>query len=478
MNDVVLICGAGPTGLVLALWLTKIGIKVRLIDKASSPGTTSRALVIHARTLEFYQQLGIADEVVERGFRFPTLNLWVSHVRRAKISIGEIGQHASPFPYIIVFPQDKHEEYLIAKLRDLGVEVERSTELVDFSQNEDGVRAKMKRTSGEIEEYEAAYLAGCDGARSIVRSKLHTGFEGSTYPDIFYVADIEGSGPVLNGELHVSLDEAQFLAVFPLKQIGHGRLIGVIRANENESPARWEDVNPRLLKEMEVKVDKVNWFSTYHVHHRVASHFRDRRIFLAGDAGHIHSPVGGQGMNTGIGDAVNLAWKLGDVLKGRSRPTLLDSYEPERIRFARELVRTTDRAFILVTSTSRLARFVRLNLVPRFVPLFVKFQFVKRFLFRRISQTGITYRHSHFNTGRAGSLCGGDRLPWVESVDNFAPLSSLDWQIHVYGDKRVNGDGKKVFNFQWNSEMAEKGLKENVTYLIRPDGYIGSILEA
>lgn len=455
----VLIAGAGPTGLVLALWLTKIGIQVRIIDKASEKETTSRALIIHARTLEFYRQLQIADDIIAAGFRFPALNLWVNHIQHAKIKISDIGQGSTPFPYIIILPQDQHEKILTEKLKALGVIIERGTELINFEQNDKTVTAQVKLANNEIETLTADYLAGCDGAHSIIRKKIDVGFEGSTYPHLFYVADVAGHGPALNGELHVSLDKSEFMAFFPLKEQGHARLIGVIREDQKKEPT-WDDVNPRLLKEMAVTIEKIKWFSTYRVHHRVASHFQKERVFILGDASHIHSPLGGQGMNTGIGDAVNLAWKLGDVLKKKLGADLLATYETERIGFARQLVKTTDRAFRFISNDGKLARFVRTKLAPVILPRLFKFSRTGRFIFRRISQTGISYR------GRQ------DRLPWIESVDNYKSLQSLDWQIHVYGGRQVTSE-YAVHYFSWNEEMKRKGLEKNRPYLIRPDGHIG-----
>jgi hypothetical protein len=249
----------------------------------------------------------------------------------------------------------------------------------------------------------------------------------------------------------------------------------------------WDDVSKRVIEWMHLNVKRVNWFSTYRVHHRVADSFRKGRVFLLGDAAHVHSPVGGQGMNTGIGDAINLAWKLAAVLHGRADRALLDTYEPERIAFARRLVATTDRAFTGVTSPGALARFVRLRIVPRLMPIFFKLNAARRLMFRTVSQTEINYRGSALSEGRAGSVHGGDRLPWMRiqsnaaDKDNFAPLTSLDWQVHIYGDampdvKKVC-DARKIslFVFPWYPEMAKAGLQRHAIYLIRPDGYIGMI---
>jgi hypothetical protein len=220
------------------------------------------------------------------------------------------------------------------------------------------------------------------------------------------------------------------------------------------------------------------------VHHRVADHFRKDRAFLLGDAAHIHSPVGGQGMNTGIGDAVNLAWKLAAVLHGRAKPSLLDSYEPERIAFARRLVATTDRAFTGVTSSGVIARWMRLRVAPLLAPLIFAFPTMRRFMFRTVSQTAVNYRGSSLSEGRVGSVHGGDRLPWVEiaggveGTDNFAPLRSLDWQMHVYGEAMpemgalCNERKLPLHVFPWCPEMKRAGLRRNAAYLLRPDGYV------
>src|SRR5215831_17101827 len=277
-------------------------------------------------------------------------------------------------------------------------------------------------------------------------SWLITGPEASTsatYEHLFYVADVEASGPVINHELNVALDAADLLAVFALKGEGRARLIGTIRegAAEGKKEPRWEDVSQVILGRLKVDVKRVNWFSTYRVHHRVAHFFRAGRAFLLGDAAHIHSPVGGQGMNTGLGDAINLAWKLAAVQRGAARADLLDTYAVERMAFAERLVATTDSAFTFVTHDGPIARFVRLRVVPLIFPIAFSIRSWRRFFFRTISQVNVNYRMEPFNTGVAGQVHGGDRLPWLPpeapgAPDNFAPLDALDWQVHVYGAAR------------------------------------------
>jgi 2-polyprenyl-6-methoxyphenol hydroxylase-like FAD-dependent oxidoreductase len=476
MSTDVLIVGAGPTGLVLALWLTRLGIRVRLIDKALEPGTTSRALVMHARTLELYRQLGLAEDVVRAGLEFKAVNLWAEGRQAAHLEFGRVGAVTSPFPFALIYPQDEHERFLIARLAELGVRVERGVELTSFEDRGDYVVASV---SGE--RCEAAFLAGCDGAHSMVREVLGIGFPGGTYERLFYVADVDARGPLVNRELHVSVDEVDFAVVFPLKAAGRVRLIGTFRAEAERNGAKlgWDDVSQGLLRRLRVEIDRVHWFSTYRVHHRVASHFQQGRVFLLGDAAHIHSPVGGQGMNTGIGDAVNLAWKLAAVLRGQAPMRLLQSYEEERIAFARTLTETTDRAFQFITRTGRMASLIRVHGVPRLLSALFRMQAFRRLVFRTVSQTRIEYRGSVLSEGRAGHVEGGDRLPWVAAApDNFTPLESIAWQVHVYGEagraltESCAARGLPLHVFPWSQAAARAGLARNASYLVRPDGYV------
>jgi len=482
----VLIVGAGPTGLVLALWLTRLGVRVRIVDKTAEPATTSRAVAVQARTLELYRQIGLSDALVERGRKAVAANLWVAGKRVARAVLEDMGAGLSPFPYALIFPQDEHERLIIDRLAELGVEVERRTELVGFEQTNGRVLARLKRPDDVTEACDAAYIAGCDGAHSTVRATLEIGFAGGTYAHLFYVADVAAGGAAMNGELHVALDTTDFLAVFPLRGERRARLIGTVRddAARTHENLSWNDVSRRVIEWMHIDVERVNWFSTYRVHHRVADRFRKGRAFLLGDAAHIHSPVGGQGMNTGIGDAVNLAWKLAASLHGRADASLLDSYESERIAFARRLVATTDQAFTGVTSAGAIARLVRLHIVPILFPLITRLSSLRRVMFRTISQTAVNYRRSSLSAGRAGTVHGGDRLPWVKAdvngldEDNFTPLTSLDWQVHVYGEAapeiQAVCDGRKLplHAFPWRPEMGRTGLRRNAVYLVRPDGYV------
>jgi 2-polyprenyl-6-methoxyphenol hydroxylase-like FAD-dependent oxidoreductase len=487
MNDCdVLIVGAGPTGLVLALWLARLGVKVRIIDRTATAGTTSRALAVQARTLELYRQVDLAGAVCERGHRVPAVNLWVKGARAAQVTFGVVGAELTPYPFLHIFPQDQHERLLVERLQQAGVPVERETQLLTFSDDGRCVTARLRTASGQETDCRAGYIAGCDGARSRVREVLGTGYPGGTYRQLFYVADIEGAGPAFDGALHIDLDEADFLALFPLAGAARARLIGTVRDEraERAETLRFEDVSRRAIESLKVTVRQVNWFSTYHVHHRVTASFRSGRAFLLGDAAHIHSPVGGQGMNTGIGDAINLAWKLAAVLAGRAPDALLASYEVERAAFARRLVATTDRVFTFVNADGPIARFVRTRVAPVVVSRAMKLDAVRGFLFRTVSQITLNYRNMPLSAGVAGEVHGGDRLPWTGAGadDNFGSLARMSWQVHLYGDAPRDGSGAlaawcaqrgvPMHTLPFGAGAERAGLRRNALYLLRPDTYV------
>lgn len=476
----VLIVGAGPTGLVLAIQLARRGVAFRIIEKNPGPGLASRAMALQARTLEFYRQLGFADEVVARGIQIQRVHLRRGNHETAVLELNNIGAGLSPFPFALSFPQDEHERFLVEKLRELGVEVEWNTELLEFADCGDHLHTVIRRDDVD-HAVRVQYLCGCDGARSTVRHGLDLDFEGGTYEQFFYVADVEATGPAANGDLNLCLSTDAFCAVFPIRTSGMFRLIGIVPPElADREPLTFEDIKPHAEEIVGVQVGKVNWFSTYHVHHRVAERFTVGRVLIAGDAGHIHSPAGGQGMNTGIGDATNLGWKLANVLQGRADAALLDSYNDERLAFAHLLIESTDRAFQVMVGKDLRSTFLRDFAIPDLGPLALRFQGARRQMFRLVSQIRVNYHESPLSTGHAGHVKAGDRLPWVhyESGDNFEPLTSLDWQVHVYGvvhhhvRELAEIHGIAVCELAWCENAAHSGLQEDALYLIRPDGYV------
>ncbi len=259
------------------------------------------------------------------------------------------------------------------------------------------------------------------------------------------------------------------------------RLIGLVPSElSHHENLGFEDIRAQVEPLLDIKVTAINWFSTYRVHHRVADTFRVGRAFLVGDAGHIHSPAGGQGMNTGIGDAVNLGWKMAHVLQNRGDRALLDTYEPERIGFARSLVSTTDRAFTGLVGEGIAGEFTRKIIAPLVFGVVTRFSLGRHAIFRTISQMRIHYPDSPLSQGVAGDVHGGDRLPWtgVNAKDNFEPLRSLDWQAHVYGELGKNLETAcrelhlPLHVFAFSDGTKDAGLRRGALYLVRPDGYV------
>ncbi|KAJ5772215.1 hypothetical protein N7520_002744 [Penicillium odoratum] len=488
----VLIIGAGPTGLVLALWLHKQGIKVRIVDQAEGPAKHSRALVVHARILELYRQLDLVEELQASGYQLPATNIWVEGQHRAHLELAELGENLTPYPYLLMISQDDHERILENKLQSFGVFVERRTELLQFVDH--GVEI-----SGE-----AAYIVGCDGAHSAVRLGVGAKFEGDTYAPLFYIADLEAEdndSPLFNGEGHLRIMDEKVTLILPFSDGRRVRLIGTIIPDGGDqtpdmlSPQphiAFEDVVPDIKRTSGIEIRKLNWFSTYRSHHRIAERFRSDRAFLVGDAAHIHSPVGGQGMNTGIMDAINLAWKLATVIKtpemnDDSKKNLLDSYEIERRAFALKVVGATDHGFTVLTGRGYFPHILRNWIIPYFVPFVIKFNFAQNQIFRGVSQLICNYRSSSLSqpTGGSGTVQPGDRLPWAktQSSDNYSTIQHISWQLHVYGDQRpglANWCNVKSVNltfFEWDPYHGEVGFKKDAAYLLRPDQYIATILE-
>ena len=314
------------------------------------------------------------------------------------------------------------------------------TKIESFTQDDARVIATVSRTGGGSDEISADYICGCDGPHSRVREATGVGFPGGTYDQHFYVADVK-IRQGMDNDLRLTLGEHTLALMLPVRTTGMQRLIGLVPpALTDRRDLSFDEIRDGVESLLGISVETVNWFSTYRVHHRVAEHFRIGRAFLVGDAGHVHSPVGAQGMNTGIGDAIDLGWKLAQVAQGRAGTSLLDTYEPERIAFARTLVSTTDLAFRPGIAEGLVGELARRILFPMVFSIVTKFSITRHAFFKTLSQIRIHYHDSPLSEGEAGTVRGGDRLPWLGrgSEDNFAPLRSLDWQVHVYGD--VAGD--------------------------------------
>jgi 2-polyprenyl-6-methoxyphenol hydroxylase-like FAD-dependent oxidoreductase len=498
MDADVLIVGAGPTGLMLANQLARRGVPTRIVDRHAGPSLQTRALGVQARTLEIYSHLGIIQQALELGKRTTAANMWAHGRRAARVPVGDIGRDLSPYPFLLILGQDDNERLLGEAFRDRGGSIEWSTELVGLTQEGDLVTSHLKQPDGTIREVTTAWVAGCDGARSAVRELNGIAFQGAPYEDVFFVADTVMTGPMIPDELNVYLWRKGFHLFFPMRGTDHWRVVGIVPAElRGRDDLTLDEVIPSIRREAGsgLAFRSCSWFSTYRIHHRRAQRFREGRCFLLGDAAHIHSPVGAQGMNTGLQDAYNLGWKLALVASGGANPVLLDSYEQERIPVAQALLSTTDRAFSLVISDRPMAGFVRTRIAPRIVALAMRIERIRKLAFLTISQTGIRYPDSRLSENLPGlpddAPRAGDRFPWLRlklfpdrtSEDLYSKLDDTRFTLIVIGQPAppggVPGLGDLLRTYVVpgdpvnERELVRAGIPQMAFYLLRPDGYVG-----
>jgi 2-polyprenyl-6-methoxyphenol hydroxylase-like FAD-dependent oxidoreductase len=403
----------------------------------------------------------------------------------------------SPYPFVLILGQDDNERLLGELLHQWHMAIEWNTELVGLAQKADQVIAKLRQPDGTIREVRAAWVAGCDGTRSAVRELSGIAFQGAPYEHVFFVADTQMTGPMVPDELNVYLWRDGFHLFFPMRGTDHWRIVGIVPPElRGRDDLTLDDVIPSIRDEAGagVALQACSWFSTYRIHHRRAERFRDRRCFLLGDAAHIHSPVGAQGMNTGLQDAYNLGWKLALVISGNGREALLDSYESERIPVAQRLLETTDRAFSLVVSDSGVAGLFRTRLVPKLFALALRLQRVQRIAFRTISQIGIAYPNSPLSETLPGLPAAapraGDRFPWVRlklaadspAEDLFGRIDDTRFTLIVIGQPAPPGgvplgDRLRVLVIPGDPandrELERARIPRTAFYLLRPDGHVG-----
>jgi 2-polyprenyl-6-methoxyphenol hydroxylase-like FAD-dependent oxidoreductase len=498
METDVLIVGAGPTGLMLANQLARRGVRIAIIDRHEGPARETRALGVQARTLEIYARLGIVGRALELGKRGTGANLWAEGRWMARVPLSGAGQNATPYPYILILGQDDNERILGDRLRDWGVSVQWHTELIGLEQKQDHVEATLKLSDGGTRRIAAAWVAGCDGAHSAVRALSDIPFEGAPYPHVFFVADTVATGTMVPDQVNVYLWRQGFHLFFPMRGRDHWRLVGILPpALRGRHDLGFEDVLPSLHREAGAGLDikSCTWFSSYRIHHRCAACFRDRRCFLLGDAAHIHSPVGAQGMNTGLQDAYNLAWKLALVVQGRAGAALLDSYEEERLPVARRLLNTTDKGFKLVVADNWLAGLLRTKILARLAACALRLERIQRFAFRAVSQIGIHYRASPLSKSQGempeGAPQAGDRFPWLRlkfaaqgpAEDLFEKLDDTRLVLIVIGQPPPSGAAADYGGFLRihavpadpcnDAELRCAGIPSPSFYLLRPDGHIG-----
>ncbi|KAI0841906.1 hypothetical protein F5Y06DRAFT_163208 [Hypoxylon sp. FL0890] len=412
----VLIVGGGPTGMTLALELAVQGIPFRIIDKEPQRSDKSRALGIQPRTLELLNRHGDIQKFIARGNLSGGTTFYLNGKKAADIDISGLAKDTQ-FPLILIISQVETEKYLDERLAKYGFAVERGIEAKSIVQDSEGVTAIISNQDGVEETVRAKYVVGADGAHSIVR-KAATGlsFQGAAYPQDFILCDASIRNAKIPWDRFSLCMGRGSLAVFPLKD-GTCRVV-VSRVQESNA-----DVEPTL----DVFQDMLNrlhpdagelynptWITQFHLHHRGVNSYRDRRLFVAGDAAHIHSPAGAQGMNTGIQDSVNLGWKLAKVIRGERPDSLLDSYDRERRPIGQNLLETSDKMFTWGCSTNPFFVTFRNLIFTWVLPWYVSSENRRINIYKFISELGISYKDSSavgMAPGHPGPIVGGDRVP-------------------------------------------------------------------
>lgn len=505
----VLIAGAGPTGLTAAIELSRMGVPVRIVDKIKEFSTTSRALAVQARTLELFEQRGLADEMLRIGNAARGTSIYADGKLLGRIDLTLV---PSPFNMILLLAQSETERLLREQLGRQGVTVERETELIAVGQNADAttqnapVRAVLKKADSSLEEIEAAYLIATEGAHSSVRHTLNLEFRGKSLPHTYALADIHLDGPLSEDDLTVFLGEKGLLASFPMGN-QRFRVIASLQdasqgaertaaATKTDQHTKGEGYAPHAepsVEEMQhlwdagshipVRMHDMVWSSSFRINSRMVDRLRIGRIFLGGDSAHVHSPAGGQGMNTGIQDMINLAWKLAMVYKGVAKPELLDTYEQERLPLIQGIVSKTEGVTDILDSESRWTHL----LVTHIAPIALGSDTVKHKSAGILSQVEGNYRKSPVSAKRAntGIVYSGDRLPpaMFEAQDgSHSFLSALDpdrFTLLSLSEASTQAfDSFIPTHFKTQSVRLKtdgRALGSADLILLRPDGYIAWI---
>lgn len=419
-HSAVIIVGAGPSGLMMAAQLLRFGINPIIIDSKTALTTESRALAVQARSLEILRQMGLDERALEEGNIAKGMIIHQDYEEMASVNLSAIGEGKSPFPYVLILEQSKTERILIDYLTANACPVFWNTKLLDVHPTDKLVNLKISRND-VIEIVSCDWLIAADGVSSTVRKSLRIAFSGGTYGQKFFLSDIKSKEDVSADAVRAYFSEKGFTAIFPMKDSNY-RFIGIVPKSLEQKPdINFKDLKPYLTYNLGFPVtdDCCNWFSTYQVHHRIAERFSVQRCFLIGDAAHVHSPVGGQGMNTGLQDAYNLAWKLAGVIEKKYPESILDTYAAERMPVAKRLLKTTDRLFSFIIGQSWFFRKLKNIILSFLATRAFKGALINQKIFGLISQTEINYRHSPLTVHHSAlkNIKAGDRLPYIKLFD-------------------------------------------------------------
>jgi 2-polyprenyl-6-methoxyphenol hydroxylase-like FAD-dependent oxidoreductase len=452
----VLVVGAGPVGLFLARELVRHGHRVLLVEKKSGQSEHSKALAVMPRTLEVFEMAGMARPFLDAAHIVTKAAVLDGDQR---LGVLPIEPAVSRYPYVAMIPQDVTERLLLAELRGAGGDVRYDTEALAVEQSTDSVRVRLR--SGNTEQWvEAAYLIGTDGAHSVVRHALGLEFEGGSYAASFVLADIETTGNVPTDEMQLCPHAAGALACFPMSA-SRRRIVAMV----DEAPPLGPDLAfvQRLLDTRgleQLRATRLIWGSNFKIHHRQASRMSSQNVFLAGDAAHIHSPFGAQGMNTGLQDAWNLAWKLRLALSGLATPELLASYAMERHAVAERVIRITDTITKAMASRNRLAQALR----RRAIPMLTRLEWFKRVFVATLTELSVGYPSSPVIEGKG-------RRAADEPLEGGARLYERLGAGFVLLTPRATRLGELSARYSTTVERAAH-LNADGVRLIRPDGYI------
>jgi 2-polyprenyl-6-methoxyphenol hydroxylase-like FAD-dependent oxidoreductase len=468
MKISVLIVGAGPVGLTMAIELARYGIPVRIIDKAPQRTDKSKALVIWSRSLELLERAGCAPALVDAGYKVASVNISAGKKPIAHFTLEGV---ETAYPYALMIPQSDTERVLDEFLNTLGVKVERNVELTQFAASSTNVVSSLRHADGSEETLETSWLIGCDGAHSVVRHQLGMEFHGDTSPIDWVLADIHLEGVPRVPEINIAWHSDGVLATFPIAEDRY-RIIADVGAAHGDSP---HPADPTLEQVQDI-LDKrfpggahatdAIWLSSFRINERKVKEYRAGRVFLAGDAAHVHSPAGGQGMNTGMQDACNLAWKLALVVRGGANESLLDSYSSERSPIADEVLKVTGRVTNMATLTGDMTQSIRNHVAA----LVLGFASVRKLAADVVSEIAIGYSHSPLNGP------GGYADP---SPGHRAPIRAGQPVVGAGNSPRfvlfADPDGMPFGLLARHANFLEPAFREPYhpggIWLIRPDGY-------
>ncbi len=415
----VLIIGAGPTGLTMATLLAHSGVKVRILDKKVGLSKETRAIAVHAKTLELWDKLDLTQKALENGERLESARLWTHGKGVGRLTFLKNGMDKlAPYPYGLIYGQDQTERLLLQNFTEAGGQVEWNTELLSMEQSQDSVRVRVRTSDGDEDTIEAQWIVGADGLHSPVRHALALDFVGENYVQNLFIADLDVKWEKGQRMFGMDLIRQGFFLFVPMHGEQKVRLFGTLSPElADRDTITLDDVRGMLDTQsgLHVNILQAHWISVYRTHLRMAEHFRVGRAFLMGDAAHIHSPAGGQGMNTGISDAFNLAWKLALVVKGQAHETLLDSYEAERTPFARAILRGSDLGFQIIATTNPFLQLIKMYVFPPLFALVSPWSLFQRNFFWLLSQLWTSYLNSpvvaNVASGKKGPQAG-DRAPY------------------------------------------------------------------